>query len=213
MRLELVETKVLCAVRFFDTTTELPVRSPLVVTGDGLRVARNRQGLYVLVEAPEAPTAELTVSDPTGRYLPRRLVLSPPQSSLFLPLDARLCPSPAATAAPGSAVIRATVRDGDGKPLGGVLLRVMRAGVAKPVAYALTDWREPVKGEALVAVPGKQFLSWTQSDEVLVSLEAFFDPAGPWPPDPDDLESRPMSAQVSLALTSGCIEKVALTVG
>lgn len=256
MRLEAVERRVLGAVRFLDATTLLPVRSPLAVGGDGLRLLRNRQGLYVLVEAPglaehtvsfPAPPpnpgvgglrAELSVSDPGGRYLPRGLTLRLPrdpdpehaeqEGSLFRPVDVLLYPAPAASVAPGWAVIRATVvRAGTGAPLAGALLRVARKSDGLVLARALSDWREPVQGEALVAVPGVPITTWGDGkpnapvlvNEVPVSLAAFFDPAfdpaAGRAPDPDRLEllrAGLPSAQVDLSLASGRTEKQTLTV-
>lgn len=224
MRRERVEQQVLGAVRFLDATTSRPVRSPLAVMGDGLRLVRNREGLFVLLEAsgPEVQTVELTVSDPGGRYLPRRFTLDLPRdpdpaaaNSLFHPVDVRLYPAPAARLAPGSAVIRASVvREGTQEPLGGVLLRVMRDGKVEPVACGLTDWRDPVQGEALVEVPGGLFAGWTPT-AVAVSLEALFDPAAEWPPDSDSLQNGwqgPPSTSTTLELTAGCTKKATLTV-
>lgn len=256
MRLETVERRVLGAVRFLDATTRVPVRSPLAVAGGGVRLVRNRQGLFVLLQAPglEAHSAsfpapppqpavgslrvELAVSDPEGRYLPRRLALDLPrdpdpehaeqEGSLFRPVDALLYPAPAAAVAPGWAVIRATVvRAGTRAPLPGALLRVVRKSDGEVLARALTEWRDRVRGEALVAVPGVPITTWGDGDpdepvlvnEVPVSLEAFFDPAfdpaAGLAPDPDRLELlRPglPSAREDLKLASGRTEKKTLTV-
>jgi len=223
VRHERVEQLVLAAVRFLDATTSLPVRSPLAVTGAGLRLVRNREGMFVLLEASDPfQTAELTVSDPGGRYLPRRFALDLPRgldlaaaNSLFSPVDVRLYPAPAARVSPGAAVIRASVvREGTKEPLGGVLLRVMRDGKEEPVACGLTDWRDPIQGEALVEVPGGLFAVWTPT-AVAVSLEALFDPAAEWPPDPDGLQGGwlgPPSTSTALELTAGCTKKATLQV-
>jgi len=102
VRVELVDRRVLGAVRYVDATTGVPIRRPLDVDGAGVRALRNLRGLYVLCEAPElaryadsfpspplnpAPESLLvtmTVSDPGGRFLPRR-------HTLLLPRD----PNPA----------------------------------------------------------------------------------------------------------------------
>lgn len=236
MRHEAVEPRVLGAVRFLDAATLLPVGAPLSVGGDGVRLVRNRQGLYVLAEAP-GPRAEMTVRDPGGRYLPRRLGVDLPRDpdpahadqagSLFRPVDVLLYPAPAASVAPGWAVVRATVvRAGSGSPLGGALLRVLRKADGVVLARALSDWRGSVRGEALVAVPGIPITTWGDGEpeapvlvnEVPVTLEAFvdpaFDPLGP-APDPDRLESLRgglPSASAELRLASGRTEKKTLTV-
>lgn len=238
MRLELVERRVLAALRFLDATIGLPVQAPLTVSGAGLRFVRNRSGLYVLTEAPETAAVEVTVSDPGGRYLPRGLVLSLPrdpdpahageESSLFRPVDVFLYPAPAASVAPGWAVIRATVvRAGTGEPLPGVLLRVVRKSDGLELARTLSDWRERVRGEALVAVAGLPITTWgagKPQDPVLVgkvtvTLEAFFDPdfdpAAGRAPDPDRVDSLspgPPSASMELDLSSGGTKVETLTV-
>jgi hypothetical protein len=235
-----VDLGILGAVRFLDAATRLPVGAPLAVGGDGVRLVRNRQGLYVLAEA-SGPRAELTVRDPGGRYLPRSLALDLPRDadpehadqagSLFRPVDVLLYPAPAASVAPGWAVIRATVvRAGTRAPLSGALLRVVRKADGEVLARALTDWRDPVQGEALVAVPGVPITTWGDGEpeepvlvnEVPVSLEAFFDPAfnpaagaAGKPPDPDRLEllrAGLPSAREDLKLASGRTEKKTLTV-
>ena len=259
MRLELADRRVLGAVRFLDAATRLPVGTPLAVAADGLRLVRNRQGLYVLVEAPgleshaaSFPAApphpavgglrvELTVHDPGGRYLPRSLALDLPrdpdpahgdqETSLFRSVDVPLYPAPAASVAPGWAVIRATVvRAGSRAPLAGALLRVVRTSDNAVLARAVSDWREPVQGEALVAVPGIPITTWGDGEpeepvlvnEVPVTLEAYFDPlfdpaAGPAgkPPDPDRMELLRLglpSAKADLKLASGRSETKTLTV-
>ena len=256
MRHEAFEPRVLGAVRFLDAATRLPVAAPLAVTGEGLRLVRNQQGLYVLVGVPSLEThadsflappphpapgglrAELTVRDPGGRYLPRRLAVKLPrdpdpdhsdqEDSLFRPVDTLLYPAPAASVAPGWAVVRATVvRAGTGEPLGGALLRVVRKADGEVLARALTDWRDPVRGEALVAVPGVPITTWGDGEpeapvlvnEVPVSLEVFvdpqFDPAAGPAPDPDRLDLLRLglpSVHEDLRLASGRTEKKTLTV-
>ncbi|MGH7634700.1 MAG: hypothetical protein ACRENC_13280, partial [Gemmatimonadaceae bacterium] len=106
-----------------DALLGTPVSGGLVVTAtDGVRVIRNRSGLYVIVDAPgfaaftaafiapapAAPatgsvTVTLTVTDPTGRYLPRRASIAVPldaapansalPASIFVPQDRVLYPS------------------------------------------------------------------------------------------------------------------------
>jgi len=255
VRLERVERRVLGAVRFLDATTRLPVRSSLRVAGEGVRLVRNLQGLFVVQEAPglaahvEAFLAppphpalgglrvELAVSDPGSRYLPRALSLRLPRDpdpaqaeeddSLFRPVDALLYPAPAASVAPGWAVVRATVvRAGTGEPLAGALLRVVRKSDGEVLARAQSEWRDDVRGEALVAVAGVPVTTWGDGapdepvlvNELPVALEAFFDPAfdpaAGRAPDPDRMELLRLglpSTQEDLKLASGRTEKKILT--
>ncbi|WP_431287209.1 hypothetical protein [Roseateles chitinivorans] len=97
--LERIDTRVLGALRCIDATTRVQVESRLDVRIDGATVSRNRSGLYVIVRAqaplelaahesafdtpPAAPvvgdvTLTVTVTDPGGRYLPRRAALALP---------------------------------------------------------------------------------------------------------------------------------------
>ena len=93
--LERIDTRVLGALRCVDAATRVQVGTPLDVRIAGATVRRNRSGLYVIVraEAPLSPAAlaaheaafdtppatpavgdvtlTVTVSDPSGRYLPR----------------------------------------------------------------------------------------------------------------------------------------------
>lgn len=179
---EQVHERILCAIRFLDGETGLPVAGPLEVSGPGARLVRNRSGLYVLTaatgfesytasfEAPPSPgpapaTLELAVKDPSGRHLPRRFRLELPRASgpaLFTPVEVRLYPSPNARPAPGSAALRLSVRDSQQAPLPWALLRVSVAIPDAPTLQAegLSDER----GEALVLVPGIPILRWGQSE-------------------------------------------------
>lgn len=234
--LERLERRVLCALRFVDASTGALVREPLVVSVAGARVQRNRSALWVLDQVPALATHEaafdappallplgsvalpLTVSDPTGRYLPRRAALALPRdaapsnaatpASLFQPIGIRLFPAAAAAIGANWALLRVSVAEaGSGDALGGVLLRLTRPDA--PLAFGLSDWR----GEALVAVPGVPVTTWSTgpgavvASEVDAQLDAVFDvlsgrrtpiarvrtgllPAPLPMADPDDLDAR-----------------------
>lgn len=173
----------------------------------------------------------LSVADPAGRFLPRthtlllpRDPLAPqpeqpyPPNPLFLPVDVRLYPAPAAPLGPGWAVVRVTVTDGDGKPLPGALVRVLRASDSQLLASGLTEWRGAAVGEALVPVAGISITTWSDNaptEPVLVRKEPavaqafadpFFDPAAGRAPDPDRLEAARAglpSASQNIDLVSG----------
>ena len=203
--LENVDRRVLGALRLVDGNTGAVLREPLLLSLPGARVQRNRSGLWVFsdlaaladhVAAFDAPpplpavgSISLTavVSDPSGRYLPRRATLALPRDataanaglvgSLFRPIDIVLWPSPAAPTGANWAVLRISVVDTvSGDALGGVLLRITRAGAT--LAQGLSDWR----GEALVAVPGVPVTTWSDEPDAVVALEinatldAVFDP-------------------------------------
>jgi hypothetical protein len=216
--LEQIDRRVLGAVRFVDATTRRWIQQPLDVSAPLTRLVRNGQGAYVVTAAPQLAdhvdafvtppgvpalgdaSVTLSVSDPSGRYLARRVVVALPRDpdpahadqadSLFRAVEAPLYPSPAGEVAVGAAALRATVRKVGGGGLGGVLLRVVRGTVV--LARGLSD----VRGEALVTVPGIPTMTWegggdaVLSPETEVTVTAYFDAAATLPPDPDDLERR-----------------------
>lgn len=113
---ELLESRVLGAVRWIDAVTQAPVSLPLAVSGPGLRFTRNLSGLTVITQAPgfEAYTAAFDlvtlppadavpvgdrtlsadVTDPSGTYLPRRFPFRLPRdpSPEVQPTDGRRPP-------------------------------------------------------------------------------------------------------------------------
>lgn len=204
--LEQVDRRLLGALRLVDGNTGAVLRDPLLLSLPGARVHRNRSGLWVLSDLPALAEYEAAfdaapllpavgsihltalVSDPSGRYLPRRVTLALPRDatpanagladSLFRPIDIVLWPSPAAPTGANWAVLRISVADTvSGDALGGVLLRITRVGAI--LAQGLSDWR----GEALVAVPGVPVTTWSDEPGAVVALEinatldAVFDPA------------------------------------
>ena len=183
MRADLLDTRILGAVRFIDATTGTPIQSRLEVAGDGARFIRKRLGAYVLASHPAfdgygrafgAPPSspvpasvrvELTVADPGGHYLPRRFALRLPRDpdparanrpeSLFAAEQVRVFPAPAAPTSPGWAVVRATVlAAGSGHRLPGALVQVLDDDAQQVLATGQADWRGRVVGEALVPVVG-----------------------------------------------------------
>lgn len=231
MIVELVERRVIGAIRLLDATTSLQIREPLIITADGASFRRNRGGLYVIWSAPglentmdsfQDPPAvpglqtvglTLSIDDPTGRYLARRstihLPLDPdPQhamDSLFIPVDVQIFQGPAAPTAAGWAIVRASVTQATtANGLAGALLRVVRTSDGVRLGLGLTDAR----GEALVAVPGIPVTTWDSgsgpvlASEVDATIEAVVDPAATGIPDPDDLEAR----HTSLRSTSSAVK-------
>ena len=180
---DLMDRRLLGAVRFVDVVTGLEVLSPLRVSAPGVRWVRNLRGWFVAAGAPgleahtltidKPPTqpaagktpVALAVEDPTGRYLPRRATLALPRdadpakkdaaASLFTPADVELYPSPIAPVAPGWAVIRASVVFKTQKPVPGALLRVSRKS-GEVLGRGMTDAR----GEGLVGIAGIPITTW-----------------------------------------------------
>lgn len=205
--MERVESRVLGALRCVDAGTGVGIVTPLSLRAlaGRARFTRNRSGLYVIVQwsalaahetAFAEPPAEpaigslslpVAVSDPTGRYLPRRVSIALPRdpdpdhaaqsASLFRAVEVRMYPAARAATGANWSVLRVTVTEAaTGDALGGVLLRVRRNGDV--IARGLTDGR----GEALLALVGVPMLTFGEDeeavvvDEVTVTVEAVFDP-------------------------------------
>lgn len=202
---ERVETRVLGALRCIDAVTGTPVGRPMEISAPDADIVINRSGLHVIrragalaaheasFETPPALPAvgsvalPLTIIDPLGIYLPRRLTLALPRDpdpahsgaadSLFRPADLPLYPSPTAPLAANWAALRISVVATTGDSLGGALLRIRRG--ASVLARGLSDWR----GEALVPVAGVPVTTFSEDanavviSEIDVTLEAIFDPA------------------------------------
>jgi hypothetical protein len=217
MRPERLDSRFLVALRFLDGETAQPLTGPLTVSGNGVQVVRNRSSLYALTEAPgfasytsrfEAPpepapapaSIPLTVVDPSGRHLPRSLSLELPRDasqepehpsrSVFVPVDVRMYLSPTARPAPGSAVVRLSLRDDQDAPLARVVIRLRVTLPDKPAieGLGLSDER----GEVLLLVPRIPIIRWGQgeSDELIhttfpATLESAFAPSGAGLPAPD----------------------------
>jgi len=227
----------------------------LVCNRRGLYVVMSAVGLRGYTEAfqeqPMPPAAgavalesvpiELTVRDPRFEYMPRRSTIRLPRDpdpanahqgdSLFRPAEVSLFPSPAASVAPGWAVIRATVKEkGTNRLLPWSLLRVMsNGGIPRRLALGIADNR----GEALVVVPGIPITTFGETEgpvvakEIDATLEVVFDakvkkidgpsqagddPNKGYVPDPDQLETRPASDSFKFKLASGRVRAETLFV-
>lgn len=113
---EVLDTRVLGAVRWVDAVTGAPIALALTVRGPGLRFTRNLSGLTVITHAAgleaytrtfdlgtlppgeTVPTGDVTVTadveDPSGTYLPRRFTFDLPRDASpdVLPPDGRRPP-------------------------------------------------------------------------------------------------------------------------
>jgi hypothetical protein len=220
MSADLLDQRILGALRFVHGVTGTPLARGLALHAPGVRWLRNRSGHYVIAEAPglathtgsfEAPPAlpaigavniEVNIDDPSGEFLPRRAQLRLPRdpapanadqaNSLFRAIDIALYPAPVAHAEHDWARIRASVRAPGGAPANFALLRVLRTSDDSLLARAMSDAR----GEALIAVAGIPVTAWDEADgpvlgtDIEVRIEAFHDPDATGAPDPDDLEAR-----------------------
>ena len=105
MILEACDQRILAALRCVDAVTGVPLNDPVQVSAVGVKLIRNRRGLYVIQAAPghgalndytatfdQPPAAppsgqtwpvslSLRINDPSGRYLPREVQLNLPRAA------------------------------------------------------------------------------------------------------------------------------------
>jgi len=197
--IENVDRHVLAGFCCIDAITGTSIVDPLFVNGAPLSLRRNSSGIFAVMDAPGVdrnkaqalipdpvswpkPTAyEITINDPSLRYLARRAniqvpqplpppvnrgVLAPPPSTsttpaagpaplppLTTPQTVVLYPSPAAPVAINWAVVRASVVSSDtpAKPLAGAVVQVAPSEGPPPKTAIGVT---NFSGEALLAVPG-----------------------------------------------------------
>ncbi|HTT63983.1 MAG TPA: hypothetical protein VMG35_19160 [Bryobacteraceae bacterium] len=220
--------RVLGGFQCVDAITKQSVVDPLNVASSQLLLRPNRSGVYAVWDAPnlrkytafdpllpwpDPADFEITIEDPSLRYLPRRgnikvpqpLPVSPAsptppftasssQAIAYGPQPVPLYRGPAAPVAPNWAVVRASVVN-DAKPpvrLRWAVLQVLSG--ATVLATGMAD----LNGEALLAVPGLGLQVSSNSGgpvtEVTTSatVQAWYDPtilSQPisWVPNPDDI--------------------------
>ncbi|TVQ32933.1 MAG: hypothetical protein EA356_12880 [Geminicoccaceae bacterium] len=182
-----LDRRALAALRPVDRATGAPVTAPLAVTAPGLRFTRNRSGLFTVTGVvprtaaerelaehlesftapPSTPPAEslgfaLTLADPAGRYLPRRLTLRLPRTPALVqqPIDVALFPAATAPLAPNWSAVRARLQrvvGGQPGPLSGARLRLLRDADDVVLGEGFSDAR----GEALAIAVGIPVIDFT----------------------------------------------------
>jgi hypothetical protein len=192
---EVIDTRVLGAMRLMDAPTGAVIRRPLVVSSVDAKFIRNRSYHYVVTAAvglehhtaafeqpPPLPDVGdiqvgVQVRDLMQRYLPRLLTLALPRDplpanadqpgSLFVAVPVSMYPAATFPLHPNWSAIRVSleIEGGPGLPLHGALLRVIRVSDDTVLARGISDAR----GEALVIIPGipiTNFASSTDEDDV-----------------------------------------------
>jgi hypothetical protein len=180
---EMVDRRILAALRPVDAVTRLPLRTAIQVSAERCRTVRNSQGYVMLLEAPglreyvhsfaepadpvpPLPLLTLRVEAPGGRYLPRRVMLRLPRDpspvapgadpgpdSILTPVQVELFPTPSAQTQVGWAVLRVTAHH----TTTGERLPwtwVEVWDVAGNPSNPRARGLADARGEALVAVPG-----------------------------------------------------------
>lgn len=248
---ESVDHRVLGAFRCVDAITGNSVAEQIPVSSTALVLKQNRRGIYVAFNAPgmdrlttqflpstawpAATPFEVSLRDPSFRYLPRRAQVSMPRAlkgigdsaSVLNPQDITLYRGPAAPVAPNWAVIHCSVvQAGTAPPVGlpWAVLRVLRTSDNAVLATGAADAR----GEALLAIAGLSLqVNSAGGGAVLqpsvgVTVQAYFDPqaAGKpasWIPNPDDIlnnVSNPAwkTASSAAQVSAGTTQSMVLTI-
>ncbi len=188
-----LDNRVLGAVRFVDAIRGIPVTDPLSVTAEGVRIIRNRSGLYVIAEAagtaaysarfrlPEPPEAALppaigsvkvtlTVVDPSGRYLPRTATIDVPRDP-----DPAHADQAASLFQPVDRELFPSPTATVGEGWAALRLSIKRTGSDAGLPYAYVRVRRSSndsllargiadeRGEMLVGIPGIPVTTWSVS--------------------------------------------------
>ncbi len=180
---EIVDRRILGAIRFIDISTGAPIGRPLRLKSEKLSFVLNRRGDYAIIRAehsdllkhiesfrdiPAQPAAAAVsfsaeVKDPAREYMPRTFTVKLPrdpdpahaanEDSLFRPVEIELLSSPARGIGANWCAVRASVEN-----------EATHAPVAN--AGVRVQWGDPAKellgmsdeqGEALIAIAGLPF--------------------------------------------------------
>ncbi len=240
-----IDRRALCGVRCVDAITGQRLSIPVRIDAPGTRWTQNRSGDFALLDAPglaahshafDAVPAQpllggtpldLTVHDPTGVFLSRRLRLPLPldpdpahasqSDSLYLPIPCRLYRAPHAALPPNWAVVRGTVAGRNaGSVLAGALVLAVSTADGRILGRGLSDAR----GEVVVAAAGIPVTTWSELQapavlvqEVAARLDVIHDAVAGAVVDPEDLEERRATLVVrshAVQLASGRRESRAL---
>jgi hypothetical protein len=108
----------------------------------------------------DALRLRIAVVNARPHYLPQEFRFDLPRDlvnrDIFRPVRVPLFRAPSAPVQDGWAILRVRVESAQHDPLGAVLVRVLRDGAsanALPIGQGMSEWRDRLSGEALVAVP------------------------------------------------------------
>ncbi len=196
---EIIDRRVLGAVRFIDISTNARIARPLRLKAERLTFFQNRRGDYVVVRAeqpdllthldsfqkpPAEPASQIAftaeVRDPLGEFLPRSFSLKLPRDpdpahagspdSLFRAHEVALLSSPGRPVAANWCALRVAVEnEATHEPIGRAAVRVSW-GEPEESLLGMTD----EGGEALLAVSGLPFHTISKdpnSEEELILTE------------------------------------------
>jgi hypothetical protein len=219
---ESVDRRILSAFICVDAISGKSLPDPIPVTTQMWTVKPNRSGIYVIFDGPTfglqttqfipsgswpGPSSfEVTLQDPSRRYLPRRAnvqaplkvpTIPPPPpgsstnpaavaalqdpTSVFDPQRVQLYPAPSAAIGPNWAAIHASVTRSGTTPTKGLPWAVLQV-IRNSDSIVLATGQSDPSGEALLAVPGLSVQPSASSSgpvtvsTVAVTVKVFVDP-------------------------------------
>ena len=230
-KVDRVDRRVLGGFFFADSITGSSIVAPLSISNTSFQLRVNRSGVYAIFNAPgysklttefdvqsdwpaaNGPALEITVQDPSLRYLARRATVQVPQTiaTLMTPQKVVLYRGPSAEVEPNWAVVRVTVTGSNGAGLPWAVVQVVKSDNSV-AATGMTDHR----GEALLAVTGLGVQVSTDSTGAVtettipVTVKAWFDPGAQqqgagWIPNPDSILSNLSSATLKTGSMTGAL--------
>jgi len=221
----IVDRRVLGAVELADGATGERITAPMVFKSDLLGFVRNRAGLYAINRvaartaqekalrahlsafeaapgglADGAVAVDVTIEDPTRRYVPRMLSLALPRGAQTgTPIRAEMYPGAAAPVGQNWSGLRMALRrraGSDEVPLAGARITLLRDSDDAELGRGYTD----IRGEALVIAVGIPVIDFTTdtgtspsalvgTKKVTARIEVHTGPGQAWPPNPEAIET------------------------
>lgn len=195
----MAERRYLGGISLRDGATETPIDGPLLLSCESATFFRNRRGVYVIATgrglehhidafeaAPPDPqpaslTFNVSVEDPSGRYLPRRFALRLPRAAPGELVVVPMYRSPSAAVSPNWALVRGKLVSAPDQPLPAAVVRVVRdsdgAVVARSHSVPALGERDrtPIsarlQGEIAVPLVGIPVSLWGDDNERSVLVD------------------------------------------
>lgn len=219
-----LDRRVLGALELVDSATGERITTPMKFGPPSLGLVRNRSGLHVINRlSPATPQQEqlaahlnafdaapggladgavsfdLTITDPTGRYIPRILTVALPRGAdTATPITVPMAPASSAPVGQNWSGIRATLRQqlpGGDAPLAGARVTLKRDSDSAVLGTGYSDKRGEVLALA-VGIPVIDFTADPGPDPAIVGtkkvttrIEIETGPGQAWPPNPEAITS------------------------
>lgn len=226
----LLDRRVLAAFELVDAATQERITAPMIFSSTQLGCVRNRSGLYVINALNPQTTQErtlasrlkifeerpdglatgsisfpVTITDPTGRYLPRIFKVALPRgTSANQAISVPLFPAPIARIGQNWSGIRASLKrrvSGREVPLAGARVSLLRSNDNQLLGQGMADSR----GEVLAIAVGIPIIDFTTAPppvppagpiaplgtkKTAAKILIETSPGQPWPTDPDTITTN-----------------------